>query len=95
MIEGPAVVKKGRYFQLTVEVGKMLPHPNEHKHFIQFVNLYADDAFLAKADLTPVRTCPRIGFCIALQHDVKQLRAYGNCNLHGVWVGTKRISVTE
>lgn len=95
MIEGPAVVKKGRYFQFTVEVGKMLPHPNEHKHFIQFVNLYADDAFLAKAALTPVRTCPRIGFCIALQHDVKQLRAYGNCNLHGVWVGTKRISVTE
>lgn len=93
LIRAPDVVGKGECFDLEVEVGMMMAHPSEHKHFVQFIDLYADETFLARADLTPARTCPRVRFCVALRHRVRQLRAYQTCNLHGTWVGRKAIAV--
>jgi len=95
VIEVPETVKKGEYFEVRVKIGKLLAHPNEYKHFIQFVELYADDTYLARSDLTAIRTCPQVSFWIALQHPSKELRAYEHCNLHGKWVGRTPIVVTD
>ena len=94
-IKAPQSVKKRECFDVTLEVGKAMAHPNESIHFIQFVDLYADGTFLARTDFTAVRTCPRISLCIALEHPVQYLQAYACCNLHGTWVGRTAINVEE
>jgi superoxide reductase len=93
VIEAPDRVKLREFFQITVEVGKLLEHPNEKAHFIEFLDVYADDTFLARVDLTAVTTCPRATLCVALAHPADELRVYERCNLHGVWVGTKAIEI--
>jgi superoxide reductase len=94
VITAPESVKKGECFEVKIEVGKLLAHPNETGHFIEFIELYADETYLGRADLTAVKTCPTTTFCVALDHVHKELRAYERCNLHGCWVGAKPIKVT-
>ena len=93
VIEAPEAVKLGECFTVEIEVGKLLAHPNEPGHWIQFLELYADDAYLARADFTAVTTCPKTTLCVALAHPAKELRVYERCNLHGTWVGRKAIFV--
>jgi len=95
VIEAPEVVKKGQCFEVTVEVGKLQAHPNEPAHFVEFIDIYADETFLARADLTAVTVCPKATLCLSLPFAVKELRAYERCNIHGVWVGRKPIKVKE
>ena len=95
VIEAPSIVNRGECFSVSVEVGAMLAHPNERDHFIEFIDLYADELFLTRVDLTAVSTCPQVTLCLALPAPAKELRAYGRCNIHGVWSGTVPITVTE
>ena len=95
VIDAPETVRKGQSFDVTVEVGKLLAHPSDPEHFIEFIDLYADDSFLARLDLTAVTTCPKATLCLSLPHEAEELRAYERCNIHGVWVGTKPIRVRE
>ena len=94
VITAPASVKKDACFEVTVEVGKLLAHPNEAGHFIQFVELYVDDTYLARMDFTAKTTCPTMKVCVALDHAHGKLRAFERCNLHGTWVGEVPIEVT-
>ncbi len=94
-IDAPETVTKGEYFDIRVEVGRLLAHQNEYQHFIQFLDLYADDAFLTRVDFMAGRSCPKATFCVSLHHPAKELRAYAHCNLHGTWLGRKAVSVTE
>lgn len=85
VISAPKNVKKGECFEVTVEVGKLVNHPNEPGHFIEFIELYADDTYLARMHFTAKTTCPTMKVCVALEHNYDQLRAFERCNLHGVW----------
>jgi len=40
VIELPSVVKPGEPLQITVSVGKEIPHPNTTEHFIAWIELY-------------------------------------------------------
>ena len=93
VIDAPDSVEAGKCFTVTVEVGKLLAHPNEPGHFIEFVELYAGEVFLARLDLTAATTCPRVTFCVCLEKDLGPLRAYERCNIHGVWVAEKAVKV--
>ncbi len=95
VMEAPDSVKVGECFEVSVEVGKLLDHPNEHNHFIQFVDVYADETFLARADFTSVKSCPKVTFCVALEGPASELRAYEHCNMHGTWVMRKAIQVQQ
>jgi superoxide reductase len=95
VITAPDEVKAGECFEVTVEVGKLLKHPNERSHFINFINLYCNDLFLMRLDLTPVMTCPVLKACIQLDTCCGTLRAFEFCNLHGTWSATKTITVKE
>lgn len=94
VIDAPDSVKKGEMFNVTVEVGKLLKHPNENGHYIEFIELYSGDTFLARVDLIPERTTPKITIPVSLTHP-HPLRAFDRCNLHGTWEGTKEITITD
>lgn len=40
VIELPAQVKAGEAFQVTVSIGKEIPHPNTTEHHIAWIDLY-------------------------------------------------------
>lgn len=95
IISAPQSVKKDECFEVTVEVGKLLKHPNEPGHFIQFIELYAGDTYLARMDFTAKTSCPIMKTCISLDHGHGKLRAFERCNLHGTWENEVNIKVTE
>lgn len=95
IISAPESVRKGECFEVTVEVGKLLQHPNEPGHFIQFIELYAGDTYLARMDFTAKTTCPVMKAYVSLDHVHGKLRAFERCNLHGTWENEVDIEVTE
>lgn len=92
MIDCPDAVKKGQQFQVTIEVGKLLKHPNENFHYIEWIELYADDVFISRLDLIPVVAVPKVALNISL-NESHTLRARARCNLHGIWEYNKKIKV--
>lgn len=95
VISAPESVKKGECFEVTVEVGKLVKHPNEPGHFIEFIELYEGDTYLCRMDFTPRTTCPVMKACVALQHPHGKLRAFERCNLHGSWESDLDVEVKQ
>ena len=95
VITAPDTVRKGEFFEVTIEVGMFLPHPNEPKHHIDFIELYADHTYLARVHFTARTTKPTVKIWVSLDHIHGKLRAFAYCNLHGNWGGCKDIQVTE
>lgn len=93
VISVPETVRAGEPFPVTVEVGKLLAHPNEHDHYIQFIDLYFERVPLTRIDLTGASSDPKVTFTIRLQRSGK-LRAFEYCNLHGTWEGSAEITVS-
>ena len=88
-------VKKDEWFEVTVEVGKYLEHPNETKHYIEFIELYADHTYLTRIDFTPEKAKPMVKVMVKLDHIHKKLRAFARCNIHGMWEGHKSLQLTH
>jgi superoxide reductase len=78
-----------------VEVGKLMQHPNEPAHHIEFIELYADRTYLARMDFTAKTTCPTMKVCVELERNYGKLRAFEHCNLHGTWESDADIEVTD
>lgn len=93
-IRAPAAVARMHPFDVTVEVGAELGHPGERLHFIEFIDLYADEALLARVSLTAAAALPSVTLRVVLARPAKRLRALARCNVHGVWAGETPISVT-
>jgi len=93
IITAPDRVTAGEWFDVTVEVGKLLPHPNEQGHFIRFIDLYAGDRYLARLSLAAGTTWPVLKARVRLSKNLGPLRALDVCNLHGAWEGAKTIEV--
>lgn len=49
VIEAPDNVKKGEFFQITLSVGKEIPHPNTTEHHIRWIEV----AFLPDGEKSP------------------------------------------
>jgi len=95
IITSPKSIKRGDCFEVIIEVGKLMQHPNEPAHFIDFIELYADDTYLARMDFTARMTGPVMKVGVALDHIHSSLRAFAHCNLHGTWEGRADIAVTD
>ncbi len=93
-VNSPDTVELGKSFLVTVKVGDLLPHPNAASHFIEVLELYADETFLASVKFTAGTSHPATSLQVALAKPAKQLRAVAKCNLHGAWLGSKPIEVT-
>jgi superoxide reductase len=94
-IAAPSQVRAGEPFGATVKVGATLPHPNERNHFIEFIELYADDVLLARVSLTAVSTNPEVSLSVCLSAPAERLRALARCNIHGTWIATVPISIAR
>jgi superoxide reductase len=95
IISAPMSVKRGESFEVIVEIGKMMAHPNELTHYVEFIELYADHTYLARMDFTPNKTKPTMKVMVRLDHIHKSMRAFARCNLHGIWQGQSEIHVKE
>lgn len=70
--------------QVNISVGHYVPHPNEADHFIDWIELYAGDAPIARFDLSPVATNPTVSVVVDVDPGTT-LTAVEYCNLHGLW----------
>ena len=92
IIECPDTVKKGEPFKVTIHVGKQLKHPNESTHFIEWIELLAEDLFISRVDLEPVVGIPKVTLTISL-NESHMLKARERCNIHGIWEYEKEVKV--
>lgn len=92
VIDAPDKASAGETIQVSVEVGKLLAHPNEPTHHIEFIDLYEDEVYLTRADFTGGKVNPQVTLEMMLRKGGR-LRAFCSCNLHGVWEGDKPISI--
>lgn len=93
VITAPEKVKRDQEFEVRIEVGKLFPHPNEPGHFIQWVELYSGDTFLARAYFNGGSSYPEVTFKVKLSHSHGFLKAWAMCNLHGLWQSEKPIEI--
>lgn len=69
---------------VSVTVGWDVPHPNQPDHFIGWIELFAGEASIARFDLAPVVTAPKVSIVVDLDPGTV-VRAIEHCNLHGLW----------
>lgn len=95
VISLPAGLAHGTPVEITVEVGKLLAHPNEPGHFIEWIDLYLNYVFLTRLSLSAATTAPTLKAQVVFPHGLRQatVRAFARCNLHGVWEATQTVEV--
>ena len=96
VISAPEKVKAGEQFEVKVETGVYLAHPNEYGHYFGWMELLLDDTPVARVELQPVVSAPSVVFRVSATHGHggrRKLRARAFCNLHGVWESEKEIEV--
>ncbi|GAX60091.1 desulfoferrodoxin [Candidatus Scalindua japonica] len=88
LVTVPLVLKAGEFYDVKITVGE-IEHPNENEHFIQWIEFYIGDVYLARFDFAPVMTKPDVTIPLKLGHHGldSTLRVLSHCNLHGLWEG--------
>ncbi len=73
------------YTLISITVGQGgIIHPSTPDHWIDFIELYADDKLVGKNVLEPEISRGATAFAVKLD-GVKTLKAKAGCNLHGIW----------
>jgi len=91
-IVAPDSVKRGQWFDVTVNIGAGGEHPSLSEHSIRYIALYINTAEIARVYLHPVYSFPKVTFTIAL--DVGgSLRAIAEPNHSAGWEAAKKIAV--
>jgi len=72
--------------EITIGQGGII-HPSTPDHWIDFIELYADDKLVGKSTLEPEISRGAASFALKLDN-VKVLKAKAGCNLHGIWTST-------
>jgi superoxide reductase len=93
VIDAPDKVKKDEAFNIKIEAGLMLEHPNEPAHFIEWVELYCGDTFFGRVNFSGGLSFPQASFRVKLSHAHGPIKVRVRCNLHGLWESTKEITV--
>ena len=102
-IDAPATVKAGEEFEVVVQVGKEIAHPNTFEHHILWSKLY----YLPEGAKLPVEignydfvahgegdalTSPKVTTRLSLSKSGK-LISTSYCNIHGLWTSEVDITV--
>ena len=91
-ITAPDSVKRGQWFDVTVNVGAGGEHPSLSEHSIRYIALYINSAEIGRAYLHPVYSYPKVTFTIALDGG-GSLRAIAEPNHSAGWEAAKKITV--
>ena len=89
----PELVHKEQPFDVSIKVGGLQTHPSEPRHFIEWVELYCGDTFIARAQFSAADTYPEVTFRVMLWHAKGSLRVWAKCNQHGLWQTKREINV--
>jgi superoxide reductase len=68
---------------VNIKIGEIL-HVMEAKHYIMYIDVYLDYAFICRYHMSPEKLNPVLG--IHLKVASGKLVALENCNLHGRWI---------
>jgi superoxide reductase len=84
-----AKAAKGEKFKVKVMVGDEYKHPDEFDHYIQYVQLWNGETFLAQATFTAgaMGSAPanlEVDFYVVPSKNMK-LVAHAYCTKHGLW----------
>jgi superoxide reductase len=93
-ISAPDSVKRGQWFDVTVNIGAGGEHPSLGEHSIRYIALYINSAEIARAYLHPVYSYPKVTFTIALDQG-GSLRAIAEPNHSAGWEAAKKIAVAR
>jgi superoxide reductase len=91
-IVAPDAVKRGQWFDVTVDIGAGGEHPSLSEHAIRYIALYINTAEIARVYLHPVYSFPKVTFTIALDEG-GSLRAIAEPNHSAGWEAAKKITV--
>jgi superoxide reductase len=76
--------REGGKLLVHVSMGHGVAHPNQPDHFIEWIELLANDAPIARFDFAAVAVDP-IVTCVLDVEAATKLSAIASCNLHGLW----------
>ena len=99
IITAPKTAAAGKPFTVTVEVGKVVKHPNTVEHHIRWIQLYAKDpdssyaVELGAFTFGPTLALPKVTVEIMLARSAT-LHAVGHCNIHGLWDYSADVAVS-
>lgn len=77
-----SLIQESGCTEVAVRIGKVL-HPMEEKHYINFIDAYQNDKFLARVELTPLSLYPAV--CFYLKETGGRITVVEHCNIHGYW----------
>ncbi|HHS97879.1 MAG TPA: Neelaredoxin [Chloroflexi bacterium] len=103
VIEAPDKVEAGKPFQVTVTVGKEIPHPNTVEHHIRWIDVYFQpegDKFVyqvghfefAVHGEGTAYAHPTVTFSMQVEKP-GTLIALSLCNIHGLWESSQEIGI--
>lgn len=69
---------------VTVTVGKEIAHPNLPEHHIAWIGLMVDGNPVARFDLSPVATDPKVSLVVTVDAG-SEISAMEYCNIHGLF----------
>jgi superoxide reductase len=110
VIDAPSTVKKGEVFDLQVEVGREVSHPNKTEHHIRWIAVYfhpegekslheigrAEFAAHGGSTQGPAArsVCTNPSVELSFRTDKPgMIFASSFCNIHGLWMTSKKVSV--
>jgi superoxide reductase len=98
-IEAPNRVSPDESFEVTIVVGKEVPHPNTIEHHIKWIQVFVKEdgrpfnpIHVATFDLGPAYGEPSVKFKMKLKRS-STIHVIEYCNLHGIWEASKKIEV--
>ena len=91
-ITAPSSVKRGEWFDVTIEIGQGARHPSLVQHHVRLIALYKGDVELVRAYLHPVHSTPKVTFTIRLEESAT-LRALEEPTHTAAWITTHEVTV--
>ena len=91
-IVAPDSVKRGQWFDVTINVGIGANHPSLPEHFVRYIALYKDTTEIARVYLHPVYSFPKITLTLALDEG-GLLRAIEEPTHSAAWEASQQIQV--
>ena len=99
VIKVPERIKAGEEFEVIINVGEKVLHPNTVEHHIKWIQVFAeveDRAYnpvhIATFDFGPTFAEPKVKFKMKINKP-STLIALEYCNLHGLWENSIKIEV--
>ncbi len=99
VIKVPEKVEVGKEFEVIINVGENVPHPNTIEHHIKCIQIFAEiegraynPVHVATFDFGPTFAEPKVKFKMKLKKSAT-LIILEYCNLHGVWENSVKIEV--